>query len=94
MLAVMSEDLGARPTARAGVQHTAAAEPGRLRRCSATGLLALLSAAALVPLAVAGSQTLATTLVSLVGNVGSNVLASVIERAVARLRDGQVMPSE
>ena len=94
MLSVMSGDRGAVPAARAGVQATAVAEPGRLRRCSATGLLALLSAAALAPLAVAGGQTPVTAVVSLVGGVGSNVLASVIEKAVSRLRDGRVMASE
>jgi hypothetical protein len=85
----MSGDLGTKSAAQAGVKRAAAAQPGRLRRCSANFLLATLSAGALAPLAVAGSQGLSVALAGLAGNVGSGMMATVIDRALARLHDGR-----
>jgi hypothetical protein len=91
---VMTEDLGAARAARAGVAQIAATEPSRLRRCSAAGLLALLSAAALAPVAVAGGGALAAALAGVAGNVGSGLVTGVIDAALARLRDGKGKPAD
>ncbi len=82
----MADDPRALSAARAGVAHAVAAEPGRLRRCSAAGLLAFTSAAALAPLLVAGGPALAAAaLAGVAGNVGSGMLTAVLDRAIARL---------
>lgn len=83
----MSGDLDARLTAQAGVRRTAAAQPGRFRRCSSIFLLATLSAGALAPLVVAGGQGLAAEVAGLAGNVGSGLLAAIVDRGVARWHD-------
>jgi hypothetical protein len=85
----MSGDLDARLMAQAGVKRAAAVQPGRFRRCSSIFLLATLSAGALAPLVVAGSQGLAAALAGVTGNVGSGLLAAVVDRGVARWRDGK-----
>ena len=82
----MTGDSRALSAARAGVARAVAAEPGRLRRCSATVLLAFTSAAALAPLLVAGGPALATAaLAGVAGNVGSGMLTNVLDRVIARL---------
>ena len=86
---MMSGDLDARLTAQAGVKRTAAAQPGRFRRCSSIFLLATLSAGALAPLVLAGGQGLAAEVAGLAGNVGSGLLAAIVDRGVARWRDGK-----
>src|ERR1700680_3317780 len=91
---MMTGDVGSRLAARAGVAHTVRAEPGRLRRCTAAGLLAILSAAALAPVAVAGGGALGGALQRVAGNVGAGMLAGVIDAALARLRDGKAEPPE
>lgn len=85
----MSGDLGARLAAQAGVRRTAAAQPGWLRRCSPNVLLATLSAGALAPLVAAGSQGLAAAFAGLAGNVGGGLVAAIVDRGVARWRDGK-----
>ena len=83
---LMTGDPRALSAARAGVARAVAAEPGRLRRCSASVLLAFTSAAALAPLLVAGGPALATAaLAGVAGNVGSGMLTNVLDRAIARL---------
>jgi hypothetical protein len=79
--------------ARAGVAHTASAEPGRIRRCSATAVLALLSAAAFAPLLAGGASGLGTALLGVAGNIGGGLLTGVIGTATERLRDGKHDPS-
>ena len=82
----MTGDPRALSAARAGVARAVAAEPRRLRRCSASVLLAFTSAAALAPLLVAGGPALATAaLAGVAGNVGSGMLTNVLDRAIARL---------
>lgn len=71
----------------AEVARTVAAEPGRLRRCSAPAALALLSAAALVPVIASGTPLAA--LAGLAGNLGSGVLSAAADRALTRLRKGE-----
>jgi|GEM_PF-2678347 len=66
----------------AEVARTTAAEPGRLQRYRATGVLALLSAAALAPVALSGGS--AASLVGVVGNIGGGVLSAAIDRALGR----------
>jgi hypothetical protein len=81
--------------ARAGVAHAVAAEPGRLRRCSAAGLLAFTSAAALAPLLVTGGPALAmAALAGVAGNVGSGMLSTVLDRAIARLAGAKPGPGD
>ena len=81
--------------ARAGVAQAVAAEPGRLRRCSATALLAFTSAAALAPLLVAGGPALAlAALAGVAGNVGSGMLTNVLDRAFARLGGAKPGPAD
>jgi hypothetical protein len=94
MFWVMTADSDAGLAARAEVARTAATQPGRLRRCSAVGLLALLSAAALAPAAIAGGGVLATALAGVAGNIGGGLLSGVIDRAIARLHDGKAAPLE
>jgi hypothetical protein len=84
----MSEHEGERQAARAGVAGTAAAEPDRIRGCSATGLLALLSAAAIAPLAGAGRLALSAALAEVAGNVGCVRLAAITDWAAAGLAGG------
>lgn len=76
------------------VRRTVATEPGRLRRGSAVAVLALLSASALAPvaIAVAGGGAVATALVGLAGNVGSGYLTGVIETVADRLRGRSAGP--
>jgi hypothetical protein len=82
----MTDDPRALSAARAGVTRAVAAEPGRLRRCSAPVLLAFTSAAALAPLLVAGGPALVmAALAGVAGNVGSGMLSNVLDRAIARL---------
>ena len=91
----MTGDPRALSAARAGVAHAVAAEPGRLRRCSAPVLLAFTSAAALAPLLVAGGPALATAaLAGVAGNVGSGMLTNVLDRAIARLGGEKPGPAD
>ena len=91
----MTDDLKALSAARAGVAHAVAAEPGRLRRCSAPVLLAFTSAAALAPLLVAGGPGLVmAALAGVAGNVGSGMLSNVLDRAIARLGGEKPGPAD
>ena len=73
------------------IARTVAKEPGRLRRASAPVVLAVLGAAALVPVLIeaAGGGSLATVLGGVAGNIGSGYLTGVIEKLPDRLRDGK-----
>jgi hypothetical protein len=81
-------------SARTSSAKEAAWAARQLRRCSAVGLLALLSAAALTPAAITGGGVLATELAGVAGNIGGGLLSGVIDRAIARLHDGKAAPLE
>lgn len=80
--------------AREEVARTVLAKPGKLRRGSAATVLALLSASALAPVAVAvaGGSVTAVALAGIAGNIGSDYLAGVIEKAAGRLRRAKQDP--
>ncbi len=63
-------------------------EPGLLRRASASGVLALLAASALSPVAieVLGGGSLASAIAGVAGNVGSGYLTDLVTGIAARLR--------
>src|ERR1700689_5801524 len=88
----MSEHEGERQAARGGVAATAAAEPDRIRGCAAAGLLGLLSAAAIAPLAGAGRLALSAALAEVAGNVGCVRLAAITDWAAAGLGGGPGEP--
>jgi hypothetical protein len=73
------------------IARTVGKEPGRLRRAGAPAVLALLGAAALVPVLIeaAGGGPLAAALGGVAGNVGGGYLTGVLEKLANRLRDGQ-----
>jgi hypothetical protein len=73
------------------IARTVGKEPGRLRHAGAPAVLALLGAAALVPVLIeaAGGGPLAAALGGVAGNVGGGYLTGVLERMAYRLRDGQ-----
>ena len=83
-------------TAREEVARTVAGKSGWLRHASAAGVLALLGAAALVPVVieVAGGGPLAAVLGGVAGNIGSGYLTGLIERAADRLRNGDAAPQQ
>ena len=83
-------------TAREEVARTVAGKSGWLRRASATGVLALLGAAALVPVVieVAGGGPLAAALGGVAGNIGSGYLPGLIEKMADRLRNGDAAPPQ
>jgi hypothetical protein len=62
-------------------------EPGKLRKASATTVLALLAASALSPVVVevARGGAVLTALASVAGNVGSGYLTDIVKRVAARL---------
>jgi hypothetical protein len=66
-------------------------QPGRLRKASANTVLALLSAAALSPVAVEvfGGGSVVSALAGVAGNVGSGYLTDVVTNIAARLRGGK-----
>ncbi len=72
------------------VARTVAAEPGRLRRASAAGVLALLAASALAPVATAvlGGGAVGEAIAGIAGNVGSGYLTELIQKTATRLRRG------
>lgn len=89
----MTDDPHINSAARAGVARTASAEPGRIRKCSATALLALLSAAAIAPLLVSGVAP-GAALLGVAGNIGGGVLAGLLQTATGRMRDGKPGPAK
>jgi hypothetical protein len=84
------------PSARNEVVRAVRTEPGRLRRGSAAAVLALLSASALAPVAVAvaGGTAVVTALAGVAGGLGGGYLTGVIEKAANRLRGKNAGPLE
>jgi hypothetical protein len=96
VVAVRREEVGVGPSARDEVVRAVKTEPGRLRRGSAAAVLALLSASALAPVAVAvaGGTAVATALAGVAGGVGGGYLTGVIDKAVNRLLGKSADPLE
>src|SRR4051794_31506860 len=80
-----------RRASREEVARTVEAEPGRLRRASAGGVLALLAASALTPVATVafGGGDIAEAFAGVVGNVGSGYLTELVQKAAGRLGRGR-----
>jgi hypothetical protein len=76
------------------VARTVATAPGRLRRGTAAGVLALLGASALTPIAAAalGGGAVVTAIAGLAGGVGSGYLTGLIQGVADQLRAGSARP--
>ncbi len=76
------------PTARDEVARAVKTEPGLLRRGSAAAVLALLSASALAPVAVAvaSGSAVTTALAGVAGGIGGGYLTGFIQKAANRLQ--------